>query len=432
MAERIPSTLRYGALTFNVITLGDGRLAFSYYEGSKRIVVKKSSIDDLRAEASRISTAILNAESDSLELSASDARLYVAARDLLSPLSLAIDAAARLVVEAAQILGTPARIVEAARWFAQSQRSTVSAPTADVVAHFLRNLSADGVKPEYYNPMEKDLTRFSVRFPGSIADCRAAEMEDWIRAMKLPGKEEPIGLRRRRNLRAALVTLFNFARVFEYLPQGLLTEAEKIKRPKVPRKAPAIYTPGELSVLIEQCLQPADKKSGRRDYADFLPAIVIGAFAGLRWAEILSLDWERHIHFDQGVIEVGDENKTGHRNVPIQPNLLSFLNSYADKRGPVCPYRRPDNIIRRLGMRAGLPVGGRRYANALRHSFVSYRVAVIKDIPAVSIESGHTVQELKKSYNRPQLESAGKKWFAISNTAADNVLQMSLLSFGTK
>jgi integrase len=171
-----------------------------------------------------------------------------------------------------------------------------------------------------------------------------------------------------------------------------------------------------------------DKRNGRKDYESFIPSLVIGAFAGLRWAEIQNLDWQRDILWDEGFICVGDENKTGHRQPPIHPNLAKWLAPYKGSMGPVCPFSRPDNVMRRLGIRAGLPVGGRRYANALRHSYVSYRMAIKKNAPLVSEECGHSIAELRKSYLRRQLEPAAVKWFAIEPGEKGNVIQMPLFS----
>lgn len=419
LPKGVPRTLRFESVCFDVIPLGDGRLAFAYYQGKLRVVVKRRTIDELREEAERIATAILNADTAAKSMTADDSRIFVSATETLAPFKVPLDAAARILRDAAQLVGGVERVVEACRFFNSAGADTRAATTAVVVAAFIRDLSASGVTQLYLKPMEADLKKFAEKFPSMFAAVRATEMSDWLRDM-------PVGLRRRRNLRDKLVALFNWARDNGYLPDGLRTEAEKIKRPNVKRKAPAIYTPEELDLLLVQAAQPADPKIGRADYTDFIPFITIGAFAGLRVSEIQALEW-KHVHWKDGVIEVGEEHKTGYRLVPIQPNLMSWLAPYREHMGKVCKQVRPDHVMRRLGDRAGLPVGGRRYNNALRHSFVTYRVAVTKNMPLVSGESGHSVAELRKSYNRASLESAGTKWFSMSRDAG-NVLQMPLLS----
>jgi len=429
MPPRIPDELKFGAVKFKVLTLGDGRFAFDYKPSPEvpRKVVKRSNFDDLRKAAETIATTILNAETAAQDLTADDRRIYVAARDLLEPQAIHVDQAARILVEAAGLVGGISRVVEACRWFGQSNQGVKTATVPEVIAHFIRNLRSDELDSEYVDQLEDDLEPFGKAFPGAMTMVTTNDIDGWLRGLG-------VGLRRRRNRRAGLVTLFNFAVEQGYLPENLKTAAERVKRPKVPRKAPALYTPDELVLFIQQCHQPPDKKSHRKDYREFLPVAFIAAFAGLRWAEIMALEW-RHIHWEDGVIEVGEENKTGYRLVPILPNLMAFLVAYRGRQGNVCPYanrKQVNNAVRRIGMRAGLKVGDRKYANAFRHSYVTYRVAVTKNMPAVSTESGHSVAELRKSYNRASLEKVGLQWFDIKPETPENVTQMPLGIFASR
>ena len=106
---------------------------------------------------------------------------------------------------------------------------------------------------------------------------------------------------------------------------------------------------------------------------------------------------------------------------------MTWLAPYRNEIGSVCTEKRPDHAMHSIRSRAGLPGRDRRYANALRHSYVTYRVAVTKNMPQVSVESGHSVSELRKSYNRASLEKVGAQWFGIVRDAS-NVVQMPLLS----
>lgn len=427
LPKGVPRTLRFQSVAFDLSALADGRLAFAYYDGSRRVVVKRQTLDELRTDAERIAVAILNADTAAQQMSTDDTRIFVAARDVLAPHGLSLDQAARILADAARHVGGADRIVEACRWFGQNQRGVRQATTLEVVQHFIRNLRSDELDADYIAPMEKDLGKFAAKFPGSFAAITTNGIDDYLRGLG-------VGLRRRRNLRGELVTLFNFAVEQGYLPENIKTAAERVKRPKVARKAPSLYTPEELDLLIQQCHQPADQRVHRKDYHAFLPALLVAAFAGLRWEEILGLEWS-DVHFEDGVIEVGEENKTGFRLVPMQPNLSAWLAEYRTARGWVCPARNRkaiSNFVRRLRRRAGLSREARRYANAFRHSFVTYRVAVTKNMPQVAGESGHTVAELRRSYNRASLESVGLKWFGIFPSAPANVTQMPLMSFGGK
>jgi integrase len=358
--------------------------------------------------------AILKDDASAAGIDSQDRRIYISARDSLAPLGLDVDRGARILVDAAKSAGGIDRVLEACRWFNRAQPNLRSLSTSEVVARFLRKLRADGASDIYISKMEDDLEKFVGRFPGMIGDYQAHEIDDWLLSLG-------IGMRRRRNFLTKLRTAFNFARDNGALPESFRTEVEKIKLPPIKRRAPAIYTPQEFRLILLQCYRTADRRSGRLDYSEFIPALTIGAFAGLRWAEIQRLDWQRDVHFDHGIIDVGDENKTGHRQVPILPNLAAWLRPWQGSLGKVCPFGRPDNIIHRLGKRAGLPVGARRYANALRHSYVSYRMAITKNAPVVSEECGHSIAELKKSYLRRQLEPAAVAWFEFAPDVDDNV-----------
>ena len=69
-----------------------------------------------------------------------------------------------------------------------------------------------------------------------------------------------------------------------------------------------------------------------------LPYWAIGAFAGLRSAELERLVW-RDVHFDEKVIEVPAlSSKTASRRfVKIWPNLMAWLKPYQKKHGLICP-----------------------------------------------------------------------------------------------
>jgi integrase len=413
----VPASLKFGSVSFRVFTTKEGRFGFRYKSGSSWKQAIRSDLRHLRADAERIALSITNAETEALDVDASDRRIYVAAREVLAPMGVDVDRAARILRDAADAAGGVDRIVEACKWFGRVQPTAAAVQVAVVIEEYIRKLRSDGQSAIYIEKMEADLEAFSAAFPREIASCRTKEIDDWLLSRE-------VGPRRRRNLLGKIVSLFNFARRRNYLPETLKTEAEKTTRPKVPREAPKIYSPDELNLLIVQCYQEPDARYGRKGYEDFVAPLVIGAFAGLRWAEIQSLDWQRDILWDEGYISVGDENKTGHRQPPIHPNLAKWLAPYRGRMGAVCPFARPDNIIRRLGMRAGLPVGGRRYANALRHSYVSYRMAITKNAPLVAEECGHSISELKRSYLRRQLEAAARKWFAIEPGEAANVIPL--------
>jgi len=426
LPKGVPQSLKFGSVSFPLFATKDGRIGFRYKPGKDWEQCIRTKLSSLREDAERVALSLLNNDTAARDMSIEDGRVYVTSRELLDPLGLTVDRAARLLVDAARSAGGVDRVVEACRWFNRTQPNLKTATTTEVCQKFIRTLRADGKSAIYVDKMEQDLEKFCERFPGPISECNANDIDDWLLSLG-------IGQRRRRNLISKLRTAFNHARDYGALPESLRTETEKLKLPAIKRRAPQIYQPEEFKLVVLQCYRPADRKSGRLDYSDFIPPLTIGAFAGLRWAEILDLDWQRDVHFFPeptqydgetiyGIIDVGDENKTGHRQVPILPNLAAWLAPWRGSTGKVCTFSRPDNVLARLRRRARLSDEPRRYSNALRKSFVTYRMAIKRNANLVSEETGHSPAELKKSYLRRQLESIALLWFGFAPDPADNVL----------
>jgi integrase len=102
---------------------------------------------------------------------------------------------------------------------------------------------------------------------------------------------------------------------FSYADSRGMIERNPISRtakPKLVDSAPEIFAVDELRALLE---------SANRIAPDVLPMIAVGAFAGLREAEIQRLDWSEG-DMARGHIEVkaAKAKSARRRIVPIQPN----------------------------------------------------------------------------------------------------------------
>ena len=111
----------------------------------------------------------------------------------------------------------------------------------------------------------------------------ANDIQNYVRDLKR-------GPRSKNNTRKAIKTLFTFAQTRGYLPKGL-TEASDLQRVKEPAKPIGIFTPEQMAALLQHAP------------ADLVPFLAIGAFAGLRHAEILRLDWAE-VDLADGHIEI--------------------------------------------------------------------------------------------------------------------------------
>jgi hypothetical protein len=61
-------------------------------------------------------------------------------------------------------------------------------------------------------------------------------------------------------------------------------------------------------------------------------------------------------------------------------------------------------------------------SNALRHSFISYRLAEIQDVNRVALEAGNSPQMIFRHYRELCTPDQAKTWFAIVPQAAANVV----------
>jgi integrase len=137
----------------------------------------------------------------------------------------------------------------------------------------------------------------------------------------------------------------------------------------------------------------------------------IGAFAGLREAEIQRLDWNE-IDLARGHIEVkaAKAKSARMRIVPIQPNLAAWLQPSGGMTGRIVPLgaRRKLARVREAAKLADWP------NNGLRHSFASYRLAAINDAPRVAMELGHTSpQMLYSTYRELVLPLEAERYWKI-------------------
>jgi len=110
--------------------------------------------------------------------------------------------------------------------------------------------------------------------------------------------------------------------------------------------------------------------------------------------------------------------------VPISENLKLWLVPYAQKSGAI---RGAASVVyplygkaRRAGAaalkNASEPATNLEEwpHNALRHSFASYRMAVISNAAQVAEECGHTVQVMKMHYRELVTKAAAEAWFAVA------------------
>jgi integrase len=140
--------------------------------------------------------------------------------------------------------------------------------------------------------------------------------------------------------------------------------------------------------------------------------MAIGAFAGIRSAEIHRLDWE-DIKWDRGHIEIaGKKAKTAARRlVPLSDNLKAWLTPWRGETGKIISITDYAGALGDTAVKAKIPGGWRQ--NALRHSFISYRVAETGDVARTYLEAGNSPKMIFRHYREIVDAEAAKAWFSI-------------------
>jgi len=418
-----PSQIRIGKITFPVWQTGDGRYAIDYHDGTRRRVIKRTSIDKLREDAKRIALQIQNGETEALQLTPQDCRIYVAAQAAIAHTGQHLDQIARDYAAAWKLTDGRASLQELARYWKHRNPHLAAIPaTSEIVTQLLNRVKDDRRSDRYQRDLSRDLRTFAAAFP-DLSEVTEEDIREHLRGLtmfdRVTKQPVPVGSRRRDNVRNAIVTLFLFARSREYLPADRKTVVESIPR-IAEGKVPGTFAPHEIALLLEHV---SDR---------WRPWFLIAAFAGLRTSEVFRLDW-RNINFEQRVIAVPRtvaKKVRISRQVPIADNLLAWLQPYAGQIGAIyhwTNWRTVESAHWEELSRLQTATGVRWMHNGLRHSFGSHRLAVTKSYDQVALEMGNSPAKVRENYNDPKSETIALQYFSIMPPeSAGKVVQLPL------
>ena len=390
------------------------------------------------------------------KLTNADSAAYCRAIDLLKPSGASLEFAASEYASAIKRLDGVSLSAAIDYYVRRNPVKRESKLVPEVVKEMIKLKRADKLSDRYINQLGYDMKRFTRRFCNRIADVRGMDVDTWLRELN-------VGPRTRNNLRASIQVLFNYAIARKYLEKDN-DEMDAVPLAKDKGGEIEIFTPKEMAELLAVASD------------DQLPFMAISAFAGVRHAEIQRLDW-KHVNKAAGIIEIraGAAKTASRRVVPILPNLAAWLKPHWKEAGPVCSFAnmvdqfkdmtRKVNLARRAawatakgvsdedlkaadaraakrrkednenqkGRRARgsvLPLGSDTAEdegwapfawkqNALRHSFISYRVSETGNVANVSLEAGNSPQMIFQHYKELVQPAAAKAWFAIMPVLKD-------------
>lgn len=299
---------------------------------------------------------------------------------------------------------------EAVKAFLAARRKS-SEVVASVQRFMEHKVAGAGEETRHLGNVRRDLEGMARSFEGrSVVDISAADLKGWW-AARVEGRAE----KTRNEVRGNLVAFWNWC-VWDGIHPKEVTAAEKLPRVELGLCQRRVLTPGEFLALARE-VRP-----------EWRPWIVLGAFCGLRPEEIAPAGKKgaskrnkrgircEEIDFQFKVIRLPQEvsKVDAPRLVPLGDAALSWL-EWAGLRpgmtGQVCA-RNPSEKgeTARLGaevFRTGWP------QDALRHSYGSFRNAIIRNLPQVAEEMGTSETMLRRHYHNPRTLEEGEAWFSL-------------------
>ena len=401
-----PHEVRKGSISIRVYRIqnpmrGDV-FVVTYYRGSVR------HRDSFRKEAKALRhaettvNALASGKGESLALGTAELESYSTAKRTLASLSNppALHLAMEEYVSLKKLQGELDRpLISIIEQFNKDQQlpRLKKISVTELVQKFVRDKESDGLSARYVRDCRERLGRFARDFQTDIASIQTSDLDAWLRSL---GQS----VRSRKNFRILLVTLFRYARAQGFLAKDRRVEVEDVARANGEKKKVGrieIFSPDEMSRLLDG--------AGN----DVLPYLALGAFAGIRTAEIMRLRWES-IRWDQKLIVIeADMAKTSARRlIPLSDNLAAWLKKVVKSSGPIVTLARPEKTASEVVARSCDPIIPWK-RNGLRHSYASYRLSVLQDAGKLALEMGNSPAMLFQHYRELVATADATAWFAI-------------------
>ena len=353
-------------------------------------------------EAKRESEAILlklgTQGGYSLQLSNREAREYLDLKLKASKRGVSAIDAIHDWFDATDFLDDPGDLVSAARAFGQKTQ-TQSLSLEKAVDAYLCAKSTQ-LAERTSQQIRLTLARFKESLICQMGDLTRSCIRNYIQSLRNKRNAKPLGPKARNHHRTYIKGFLKWsAREMLITDTHWLDLSKALENEKARNVKPIhIHTPQELEKLLEHATGELRVLMG------------IGAFSGLRTAELLRLDWN---DIKDRYVEVRAENaKTrARRLVPVCDALGAILKEFRNVSGPV--WSSSPSGFRDSAARLYREVKVTKHPNALRHSFISYRLALTGDEKSTALEAGNTPDMIFQHYRELVTKEEAKQWFQI-------------------
>jgi len=391
-----------------------GYMVVNYADGKRRFDSYATETEALEA-ADKLAKQIDKRDYVAASMTQAQAVEYADAIAALAPFNVTIRAACSAVAESLKTVGDLSSVHAAIKFYAARHKQTTKKPVAELVAELLEVKRGRGASPRYIGDLESRLRRFSDDCLKDANTVTTADIQSWLDGLELSTQSY-------NNFRRVVHLLFQFAVARGFAADNPVAGTEKVK---IKNGEIGIFSPDDIARL----LAAADE--------DFRPCLALGAFAGLRTAEIERLAWE-DIDLPGRMIKIGaSKSKTASRRiVPIHDNLRAWLAPYAERQGKVWT---SDSITftnreRQTAAATAVVADGadaikprkpvKWQRNGLRHSYASYRFAQIGDAGRVAGELGNSAAVVHRHYRELVKPADALQWFNVCPNRAGNIVEL--------
>ena len=264
------------------------------------------------------------------------------------------------------------------------------------------------LSPEYAYDRQIRLRRFAATFPNSaVCDLSKEHLDMFIGSLhKLQSKSRnrraATSAKTRNHYRATVRQFLEWSVRKDYLPAThRLGEADGLRPEHANTAEVSFYTPREMAALLANA-------------NDTLRAIIaIGGLAGLRFIELIRLDWADVWRVPGHVEITAGKSKTRQRRlVEICSSLAEWLKPFRSQTsGKLWNFHKItfQRELRELCKSVEVP----RKINGLRHSFCSFHFALHANENLTAQQAGNSPAMIHAHYKGLATKAEAEKWFSV-------------------
>lgn len=252
------------------------------------------------------------------------------------------------------------------------------------------NFKNNNVDEKYFRSLKAQMNSFSKFFNGyMMRDLSKENVGGWVNSID----------HKSRTVNHYIGTLKQFLKwsiTMDYLPSNLRLFEILSTKPIKDFTEIKVITPSQL----DQVLTIENEEIRAR--------MALTAFAGLRPSEAQAFKWDDILPDGKHIAISAEVSKTSKRRaVEIRPRLMEYIS----EKHLAAPWVGGERKLQKLITNHFEHVNIKRDHNVLRHSFISYRLALINNIFRVSEEAGNSPMMINQHYKALVSPDDASDWF---------------------